>query len=208
MPGMTNESAAVPCGSVIELVAFWDALARRLGALRSAAGLSEGHVARSAVVQESEVVLFESGERRPSLSKLLRMAPLYGATATELVMSAATDARPALGSVFEPVAEALMLYSGVTPEQFAGGVLDVDGVVAPTGDIVGRRDNNPRRLGAAMEMRRVYEGGASVRKVAEEFGVSFGTARKLLIEAGTRLRKPRRAPSVQAESTTIAQPSR
>ncbi|MBK3625468.1 transcriptional regulator [Streptomyces sp. MBT49] len=52
-----------------------------------------------------------------------------------------------------------------------------------------------KRKRTAAKLRETYEAGCSVRSVAESAGLSYGTAHKLLLEAGTVMRgRARRRP--------------
>lgn len=51
------------------------------------------------------------------------------------------------------------------------------------------RRTREARLKLAQEMKGKYYAGASIRGVAAEYDCAFGTARNLLLLAGTRLRK-------------------
>jgi transposase-like protein len=44
-----------------------------------------------------------------------------------------------------------------------------------------------------LRMAEMYRGGASIQAVATEFEVSFGTARRCLLDTGVELRRPGRA---------------
>lgn len=184
-----REDAGVSGGSVLELVGFSEALARRLCDLRASSGLSASQVCASVRATKDELASFEAGAWKPSAAKLLRFAELYGVSLADVLVGAAREARATLGERFDPVAETMMLFAGVTPEQFAGEGLRVaedDSLTASK--VLHSKDYNPSRVRTALTLRRKYESGLSIRQLAESNGISASTARNLLIEAGATLR--------------------
>ena len=51
------------------------------------------------------------------------------------------------------------------------------------------RRTRETRVRLAQEMKTAYYAGASIRALAKEYDCAFGTARNLLLLAGTRLRR-------------------
>jgi transcriptional regulator with XRE-family HTH domain len=178
-----------------EVAAFRESLANHLRCLRVAHETPHTSVASAIGVVIAEFRLYETGERVPSLPRLRRLANVYGMSLVELLEQVGASVAAKLGQEAPDLAATLLLYGGVTPSQAhrrradpAPRVVSAGDRVEPASAVVGTRSTDPERMRTAQDLRLKYEAGMSIRDLAVASGVAWGTARTLLIEAGTTLR--------------------
>lgn len=171
---------------------YQPALGRRLAQLREGSGFAREEAASMIGVSTDTLRSFEDATWRPSMTRVVRLARLYGTNLLELLAEVTERVRPETPND-DRVLHGLLLFCGITPEQVLGEIT-TDGVEPhpvdqPLGDVLRHlRSDHPVRLRGGMTIRREYEAGASIRALSEKHGLAFGTVRNLLVEAGATLR--------------------
>ena len=162
--------------------------------LRSDAGFSVRDAAHMLGVRLDQMEAMETGQHTLSAIRVIRLCEVYGADPLATLVAVA---QTVLGDVEAGEFEALSLFCGVSPARWSSGgpLFDSDDIpaydAAEVRNVVSLPHNHPRRERCGLALARQYNSGASLTLLASETGVSFGTIRNLLLEAGTKLRPPR-----------------
>ncbi|GAA1309612.1 helix-turn-helix domain-containing protein [Saccharothrix xinjiangensis] len=182
------------------LLAYPQALARHLVALREQQGLTPEHTATLLAIPPTTLLEWENGTRRPSMPRLLRLTTLYQTPLLHFLDHVAREVRPPDDPSQPSVVEALLLWNGVAPEQLhgitpaAGNAFHHDGQDGqdqPLRDaVLYRRSDDPVRINAGRRIAQEYEVDPSIRVLAARHHLSFGVVRSLLHEAGAAVRSP------------------
>lgn len=175
-----------------DLEAYQPALGRHLERLREDSGFAREEAASMIGVSTDTLRSFEDATWRPSMTRVVRLAKLYGTDPLEMLADVTTSIRPRTPKA-DQVLHGLLFFCGVTPEQLdrenSSSEIEPDFGDQPLGDVLRHlRSDHPLRLRGGMTIRREYETGASIRALSAKHGLAFGTVRALLVEAGTRLR--------------------
>lgn len=178
-------------------VAYKNALAQKLLDLRMERGLTRRHVHELTGVPLHDVELYEAGERRPMMTRLMRLCSLYGVDVLDMLVSVSTSVQGHREELYAPQTEAFLYFLGVTPEQiYDGGYADAEPLepleVSIRDRAKGRRSDHPERVRACLELRQEYAAGASIRDLAVKHHLSFGSVHNMLRSVDTELRAPGR----------------
>lgn len=190
--GELMSTPGVQFNAVQDLEAYQPALGRYLVELRERSGFAREEAASMIGVSATTLRLFEDATWRPSMTRVVRLARLYGTDPLDMLAQVTESIRPQTPSG-ERVVHGLLLFCGVTPEQLAtedsAPAVEPKVIDQPLGTVLKHlRSDHPLRLRGAMMLRREYENGASIRVLSEKHQLSYGTVRSLLVEAETRLR--------------------
>jgi hypothetical protein len=183
------------------VTAFRLALAQQFHDLRRDNGVDLRVAAGKLRLLATTLERLEDGSQQPTMLYLIRLCGLYGKDPYELLESAAKQVRPDVGPAASWRETALLLFSGVAPEQMRVarrrlasplGLQDRLAAGESLSDIiVTTRPGDPVRDEAAKVLRGYYEeGNLSIRQIRIAYvpGVSFGTIRTLLKGSGVQFR--------------------
>ncbi|MEU0878247.1 helix-turn-helix domain-containing protein [Lentzea sp. NPDC005914] len=175
-----------------DLEAYQPALGRHLVRLRESSGIAREEAASMIGVSTDTLRSFEDATWRPSMTRVVRLARLYGTDPLEMLAEVTKSIRPQTPND-DRLLHGLLLFCGITPEQLASdfsiSAAEPQPGDQPLGDMLRHlRSDHPLRLRGGLMIRREYEAGKSIRALSRKHGLSFGTVRALLVEAGTRLR--------------------
>lgn len=190
--GELRSQSDVRLDSFHDLEAYQPALGRHLERLRKDSGFAREEAASMIGVSTDTLRSFEDATWRPSMTRVVRLAKLYGTHPLEMLADVTKSIRPQTPKA-DQVLHGLLLFCGVTPEQLdhenPAAEVEPSAADQPLGDVLRHlRSDHPLRLRGGMAIRREYETGASIRTLSEKHGLAFGTVRALLVEAGTKLR--------------------
>ncbi|GAA3888653.1 hypothetical protein GCM10022243_61930 [Saccharothrix violaceirubra] len=188
--------------SVDTLFAYRTTFGRHLAGLREGRGYSEDDAAKLIGIAPETLRQYEKAERRPSMLRLLRLARIYDTPPLVILEDVARAVRPPPDPTRAYTVEALLFFTGVTPEQVAPDRFPSTGrsdppegtpspgpADEPLGEAVKYlRNDDPLRVRGGLLLRKEYEDGATIRELGLRHKLSFGTIRTLLVEAGTRFR--------------------
>ncbi|USX54577.1 helix-turn-helix domain-containing protein [Lentzea sp. HUAS12] len=176
-----------------DLEVYQPALGKHLERLRRDSGFAREEAASMIGVSTDTLRSFEDATWRPSMTRVVRLAKLYGTHPLQVLADVTKSIRPQTPKS-DQVLHGLLFFCGVTPEQVDSSddpAAEVESPFAgePLGDVLRHlRSDHPLRLRGGMAIRREYETGISIRALSEKHGLAFGTVRALLVEAGTELR--------------------
>lgn len=190
--GELRSRSDVRLDSFHDLEAYQPALGKHLERLRKDSGFAREEAASMIGVSTDTLRSFEDATWRPSMTRVVRLAKLYGTHPLEMLADITKSIRPQTPKA-DQVLHGLLFFCGVTPEQLdsesPASEVEPQPADQPLGDVLRHlRSDHPLRLRGGMAIRREYETGASIRALSEKHGLAFGTVRALLVEAGTRLR--------------------
>lgn len=164
-----------------------------------AAGVETRSISRAKEIKRAQrdaeiIQLYRSGETIPQIAERFGIGP--GAIKQRLV-NAGVTIRPKASKLDEQIVEMCRAYEGGASlhelaDRYSSTTMTVRRRLIAAG-VEMRRVGNKKVVSLPIaEITRLYNGGQSISRIAQQFGIASSTVRERLVEAGVKIRRGRR----------------